>query len=139
MVLRLAFDHLAQENLEVRRNCGNRLALLYYPNSMGGHWVSTSQRRLFILEMMVDFNNQLCLLMILENIRVVPYYVFYGSFYVGALLQPLEQREYASQACFNLLTRYIPRNRIFCVGHFHHEFIGESDFDQIIMIDPFAP
>ena len=108
MVLGLAFDHLAQASLEVRRNCGNRLALLYYPNSMGGRWVSTSsRRRLFILvdEMMADFNNQICLVMILEKLRVVPYYVFYGSFYVGALLQPPKHREYASQACFDLLTR----------------------------------
>ena len=91
MVLGLAFDHLAQTSLEVRGNCGDHLALLYCPNSMGGRWVSSSsRRRLFILvdELMRDFNNQLCLLMILEKLRVVPYYVFYGSFYVGALLQP---------------------------------------------------
>ena len=142
MVLGLAFDHLAQTSLEVRRNCGDRLALLYCPNSMGGRWVSSSsRRRLFILvdELMRDFNNQLCLLMILEKLRVVPYYVFYGSFYVGALLQPLEHREYASHACFDLLTRYIPRSRIYCLGRFHHGFTGETNFDQIVKIDPSAP
>ena len=77
--------------------------------------------------------------MILEKLRVVPYYVFYGSFYVGALLQPPKWREYASQACFNLLTRYIPRNRIFCVGRFHHGFTSEAAFDQSVKIDPTDP
>ena len=142
MVLGLAFDHVAQTSLEVRRNCGDRLALLYCPNSMGGRWVSSSsRRRLFILvdELMRDFNNQLYLLMILEKLRVVPYYVFYGSFYVGTLLQPPKQREHASQACYNLLLRYIPRNKIHCVGHFHHGFIGETNFEQIVRIDPSTP
>ena len=77
--------------------------------------------------------------MILEKLRVVPYYVFYGSFYVGALLQPLEQREYASQACFDLLIRYILSNRIYCLAHFHHGFTQEMDFDRIVKIDPSTP
>ena len=134
MVLGIAFDHLTQSSLETRRSCVNSLALLYYPNRMGRRLVSTSYRRLFILvnEMMADFNNQHYLLMILEKLRVVPYYV-------SALIQPLEQREYASQAYFNLLTRYIPRNRIFCVGCFDHGFTGETKFDQIIKIDPVSP
>ena len=89
VVLGIAFDHLAQASLEVKRTCKNRLAVVYYPNSVVGRWVTTSQWCLFILvnELMGELNNQLYLFMILEKLRLVPYFVFYGSFYVDAFIQ----------------------------------------------------
>ena len=83
--------------------------------------------------------------MILEKFKVVPYYAFYGSLYVNALVQPInqeqppKQRRYASQAYFNVITRYIPRNRICCVGTFHTGFTRETDFGRVVKIDPSAP
>ena len=107
---------------------------------------NTQQRHyIFVNELFLDLNNHLCLLMILEKFKVVPYYAFYGSLYVNALVQPLdqeqppEQRRYASQAYFNVINRYIPRNRIHCVGNFHTGFTGETDFERVVKIDPSAP
>ena len=139
-VLGIAFDHLAQKNLEIRRTCANLLALLYYPNSSGGCWVnSTHQRRhyIFVNELIGDLNNHFYMFMILEKFKVVPYYAFYGSLYASALIQPIEQGQYASQAYFNVILRYIPKNKIHCVGTFHRGFIGETDFDWIVRINPF--
>ena len=75
----------------------------------------------------------------------MPYYAFYGSLYDNALVRPIDQeqpperRRYASQAYFNVILRYIPRNRIHCVGTFHLGFTRETKFDWIVKIDPFAP
>ena len=77
--------------------------------------------------------------MILEKLKVVPYYASYGFVYANALIHPTEQEQYASQAYFNVILRYIPRNNIHCVGTFHLGFIGETDFDWIVKIDPSAP
>ena len=141
MVLRISFDHLARSSLKVRRACANHLASLYCPNSAGGRWANTSQRCLFIFvnELFGDLNNHLCLLMILEKLRVVPYYAFYGSLYTNAMVLPPEQRGYASQAYYNIICRYIPRNRIHCVGTFHPGFDGETEFERIVKIDPNDP
>ena len=92
MVLRISFDHLACSSLEVRRACANHLASLYCPNSVGGRWVNTTQQRLFMFvnELFGNLNNHLYLLMILERLRVVPYYAFYGSLYTNAMILPPE-------------------------------------------------
>ena len=141
MVLRISFDHLACSNLKVRRACANCLASLYCPNSAGGRWVNTSQRHLFIFvnELFGHLNNHLYLLMILENLRVVPYYAFYGSLYTNAMILPPEQREYASQAYYNIICRYIPRNWIHCIVTFHLGFDEEIEYERIVKIDPNDP
>ena len=141
LVLSISFDHLARSSLKIRRACANRLALLNCPNSVGGRWVHSTQRRLFIFvnELIGDLQNHLCLFMILEKLRVVPYYAFYGSLYPKAFLQPPLRREYASQAYYDIITRYIPRNRIQCICTFHPGFTGETDLEHVIRIDPNAP
>ena len=83
-------------------------------STQGRHYI-------FANELLLDLNNHLCLLLILEKLKVVPYYDFYGSLYVNALDWPINQeqalegRQYASQVYFNVILRYIPRNRIHCV------------------------
>ena len=77
--------------------------------------------------------------MILERLRVVPYYAFYGSLYTEAMIQPPEQRDYAPQAYYNIICRYIPKNWIHYVGTFHPRFNGEIEFERFVRIDPNDP
>jgi len=70
---------------------------------------------------------------------IVPYNSFNGSLYVDAFIQPLEQREYASQVYHNIIRRYTSKNKIHCVGTFHPVFIGKIEFERIVRIDPSSP
>ena len=93
---------------------------------------------IFVNEIQENFSTHLCLLQILEKLRIVPYFVFYGSLYDGAEIIINGHRVYASQSYYDVILRYIPRNRILCVGRFHPGFLGETNFDRIFVIDPSA-
>ena len=133
LVLGISFDQLATHSLEDRRVYGNHFACLYCPNSAGGRWANSSQQHyyIFVNEIKDDLSNHLCLLQILEKLRVVPYFVFYGSLYNRAEVLINGQRVYASQAYYDEILRYIPRNRILCVGRFHPGFSGETDVNNL--------